>query len=1100
MSSWMNDAPTVNVNGNGFPHINDPSHNAGVMMDPAAFIATNPAQGFNPAQPPQQFANPQQQQQMMAAMQNGGRNPSPSFNPNQQQQNPMYQTNSVIPSKRPRPREDSIASSPRPNPNMLPTSRAETPQQAGFQQSFQQPPQQQQNPTGQPQYPHLQPNGTSNATPSPIMANQLRPGSVPQRVSTASPHPFSPASQQFPQPSPVPSEHGGTPQPNPYMQNNSFQPGYGGAPSPARPSPSPNPIANQMMHPQMGQIGQMPGPGQMNQMGQMGHMQGPMPGQMPSQMPGQMPNQQMMAQMQQLQMHQLQSMQMQQQLQAMQMQGASPAQIQAQQQKLMYQKVLQQQMQSNMQMGGQMQNQGMPQNRGQMVGKQPGQQMPNGQQGPPHMRPQQPNRNINPEAFMKNLTAFMTAKGKQLNPNPIVDNRPTNLLHLFQVTMSRGGYKNTTANNGWVHIANMLGYPPAQHPTAGQQLKGHFEANLLEFEIAWSSQQSAKKGMPNQPGNAQGMPAPPQTPVKQMTAGQMSPTASQTPQGPQSRAPTPAKQMPAGPQQASVNGFSTPQPPHAQPQPPNTTPKHHHNNLSRSAEPSAHPEFAQPVGHPVMKPGIQPHAQQAGATPTSVTTARFPAPFSKDPDAYLPCSREVSTHGGFELIPLAKLGDELELYRPDAPRYNELGNIDISALTRSLQCGIHGEVRLALDTLATISGRSPMMLELSRCEDLLEAMIDCAEEQVDMLVENTVEVSDEILINSYEDVARACRIDTLSIRVVHIFGTEDYELDRAVDRLVCLTTILRNLSFVELNFKPLAEDYVIKFLCVVIRYLGSRNMLLRKNSNTLDFMKDIVILLSNIAHEIELPGKEQALCLLQFLLAFAPAHVATTGSTQLYFASYEPALQPYLPAAVDSLAKLFARDEPNRRHYKSLFATDASSSPPYELLTRTFALAISPIPDQTRDAHPQLLDPITKAREAFLMQGLLAADIIASIAPGYDSGLTRTWLGSGTGFAQNLFRLIRILSSQFEGGPAGRPGGRGRHNKDDGLIYMVRLGMSMLRKLSEKAKDPNDPVDSIPPNVVPSRDTVYGALQMQSNEWHAQGILKEIIAYAALEE
>ena len=80
------------------------------------------------------------------------------------------------------------------------------------------------------------------------------------------------------------------------------------------------------------------------------------------------------------------------------------------------------------------------------------------------------------------------------------------------------------------------------------------------------------------------------------------------------------------------------------------------------------------------------------------------------------------------------------------------------------------------------------------------------------------------------------------------------------------------------------------------------------------------------------------------------------------------------------------------------------------------------------------------------MQGLLAADIIAS--------LTRMWLASGTRFAQNLFRLIRILSLHYEGPPI-QVGGRAQHrNKDEGLVYLVRLGMSMLRKLSEKSAGP----------------------------------------------
>src|SRR4051812_5929808 len=177
MSSWMNDAAVQNHNGAGFNHL-DPNA-GGNMLDPSAFIGNNAS--FDPSQ----FQN----QQLQQRMQNGAmRNGSPSFN------SPVYQTNSVIPSKRPRPREDSLGGSPRQAPGMLPNSRSQTPQQApysGFPQNNA-PPQHTTQPSA---YSHLQ-NGSANASPSPIMSNQLRPGGVPQRVSTASPHPFSPAGQQ----------------------------------------------------------------------------------------------------------------------------------------------------------------------------------------------------------------------------------------------------------------------------------------------------------------------------------------------------------------------------------------------------------------------------------------------------------------------------------------------------------------------------------------------------------------------------------------------------------------------------------------------------------------------------------------------------------------------------------------------------------------------------------------------------------------------------------------------------------------------------------------------------------------------------------------
>ncbi len=111
--------------------------------------------------------------------------------------------------------------------------------------------------------------------------------------------------------------------------------------------------------------------------------------------------------------------------------------------------------------------------------------------------------------------------------------------------------------------------------------------------------------------------------------------------------------------------------------------------------------------------------------------------------------------------------------------------------------------------------------------------------------------------------------------------------------------------------------------------------------------------------------------------------------TKLFFTPYEPSLQPYLSHAVDALAKLLARDVPNRTYYKVLLAADPSAATPpgpYELLTRTFALAICVVPEQFRDSRPNVLIPLIEARKPLLMQGLLAADILASLAPNYESG------------------------------------------------------------------------------------------------------------------
>lgn len=471
-------------------------------------------------------------------------------------------------------------------------------------------------------------------------------------------------------------------------------------------------------------------------------------------------------------------------------------------------------------------------------------------------------------------------------------------------------------------------------------------------------------------------------------------------------------------------------------------------------------------------------------------------------EEYTPCSRQQSTYGGVNLDSANKLGMELEMVKPDIPPVDELGFIDIQALTRSLQCGIHGEVRLALDTLASVSA-SPMrhhQIVLHYCEDLLDVLLECAEEQVELLAEHTVEVSDEILLAPYEDVVRSCKVEQLAVRDIPAFGTTEYELDRAVDRLVCITTILRNLSFPpeeNHNHNFLADEEVIKFLCVVIRYLGTRTMLLRTNANTLDFMKDLVVLLSNIAISIEIPGREQAMCLLQFLLSFAPTPGPILADDAIYFLSYDPALHPYLPHAVDALAKLLARDEPNRSHYKLIFAADADSPTPYELLTRAFGLAISPVPDQPRDGRPAPLPPLVEARKPFVMQGLLAAEVLSSLAPGYDSGVVRSWLSCGNGLSQKIYRLIQLGASQFDNPPR-MPHVRGHPRADDSLVCLVVLGVTLLRRLIDKSRDPNDP-SSIPPAALPPTDSVLSAMMMTSPEWTKEGVLQQLLSFLNLD-
>jgi SWI/SNF chromatin-remodeling complex subunit SWI1 len=437
-----------------------------------------------------------------------------------------------------------------------------------------------------------------------------------------------------------------------------------------------------------------------------------------------------------------------------------------------------------------------------------------------------------------------------------------------------------------------------------------------------------------------------------------------------------------------------------------------------------------------------------------------------------------------------QIGEDITRLKPNVPSFVELGVIDIHALTMSIKSGIHAEMRVALDTLTTISSEGAIQISLDNCDDLVETLVECAEDQVDFLAEHATEVSD-VMLPSYEEVVRGCRLEISSLLDVPEFGSLDYELDRAADRLLCITAIIRNFSFSESNFGILASPTVVKFFSAIIRYLGTRNMLLRTYQNNLDFMKDTVTYLSNLAHTVHLPGKEEALSLLYFLLSFAPLPAPTLVHEEVMFTPYIPAIHKYTPTAIDSLAKLLARDEPNRMYYKAIFSGDGMPSQ-NELLTRAFGLAICPVPDQPRKPLA-----IAELRKVFLMQGLLAAEILTGLA---DGAVSRSWLESKDGFAVHLLRLCCLLSTERVP-PSNHRHSQGRGQADlDAHAYgsIINRGLNILRRLAEKSKQDDTVSGSqFPSGVLPRRESLLGALLTPNLD---AVVVRQLIAYAGLGE
>jgi len=128
------------------------------------------------------------------------------------------------------------------------------------------------------------------------------------------------------------------------------------------------------------------------------------------------------------------------------------------------------------------------------------------------------------------------------------------------------------------------------------------------------------------------------------------------------------------------------------------------------------------------------------------------------------------------------------------------------------------------------------------------------------------------------------------------------------------------------------------------------------------------------------------------------------------------------------------------------------------------------------------------------MQGMLAADILSSLAPGFESGVARSWLTSEDGFSRNLSRLIQTLCLETSAPVAHQrvqPMPKGV--EDEALLNVTLSAISILRRLSEKCRDPDDPKSTIPLSALLRREVILGILEIKQPR--LQGVIKQLCAY-----
>lgn len=388
---------------------------------------------------------------------------------------------------------------------------------------------------------------------------------------------------------------------------------------------------------------------------------------------------------------------------------------------------------------------------------------------------------------------------------------------------------------------------------------------------------------------------------------------------------------------------------------------------------------------------IMTQVSSADSVPASAVTA--PTESRNDVVTYVPKTRRLDLHGGFNVSILAGLGDEIETVRGSYPLLQELGEISLHALTMSLRSLIPGELKVSLDTLLLITREQHILIPVSECEDLIDALLDCGEVCVEKISALDVELpptppaeGERVVAeyDTYEAMSLATREEFDGFAAPLPAGTVKQKLAVLAERLASVTTILRNVSFYEPNQVFLATyQPMYRFIVGLVRDLANGGALTQRVSAgmRISLIKDCIVILSNIAHEVRLVGSEDARWLLALVSGFIPGldhRFTINGTTSTVWPPYVPLKHRYLALAVDVLAKLLARERPNLKLLRQVLVPERSKNPAQDaqLVGKLFFLCLCTFPRLT---DSQLLPRAFEVRRPVLEQSMFAAELLARI-------------------------------------------------------------------------------------------------------------------------
>lgn len=314
---------------------------------------------------------------------------------------------------------------------------------------------------------------------------------------------------------------------------------------------------------------------------------------------------------------------------------------------------------------------------------------------------------------------------------------------------------------------------------------------------------------------------------------------------------------------------------------------------------------------------------------------------------------------------------------------------------------------------------------------------------------------DHYLIPSYFEMLTAVRSETEHpFSTIHTRTSEVPQV-LLIDQLTTISMILRNISFTEYNANALAvNDSFRDFLFGLVRAVATHGDRFLFTRRRLGFLKDSLIILTNIAHLLELRCHNEALAVIAVVLSFGSDNPTDEN---LLIPDYVPSAHKYLCHGIDVLAKLLVRESPNRALFhdvmtgvysstispdtveqnKKLVSLYIGDREQYTLITDVFKYMMSVIPLNTLVLHPLLQE-----RDAAIMQSLLALILVVDMIPTehLNSNIALQWLTSVESIGNGLTRL-GLLLAPFSSEP----------NRNETLKQISSRALTLVNTITEKA-------------------------------------------------